>query len=654
MKERLFRSLLAVFIAAYTIVFFMVAYEKYQSFRFYDLDLAVINQAFWNAAHGAITYKSPGACTVFSGGHVELIILLLTPIYAIFPSPLTLLFLQSLALALGGWAIYLIGKILVRPSVGFLLAVCYLIYPALNWVNLFEFHTVAFATPLILWMFYFYASRRWRLFCLFVFLSLSCREDVAIPVFAVGVFALIKAVGEYRRQKGMDLKWGLLPLVSSFVWIMLCIKFIQPYFLPDALRTTVVSKGGLGFYAWLGDSLSEIVKTVVFHPGVVCKGIATLPKLTYLLHLFTPLAFLPIFSPSALLMAAISLVEGMLSGWLAHCSIRFQYSSIVTPLVFIASIYGIKNILRVKALAGREGGIYAVVLAFALSSAWLFGPLPNLPGEMKYLKVTEEDLVRQKMVEAIPEDAAVCTTFRFTPKLSMRPQLFYFYHIYIAAQRAECRVEAAAAQRFSQYLLVDFNDLRTFHDFYTPGGDAVIRRFLLDGNWELVETVNSLALFKRGPVPSLGLVRVGDCREAGHILDLTPAPGIQLCGYTLEKGMAMGERVIILDVYCQRLKASSANYFIAARFTSRRDPGYFFEMVLFAPFRIYSPSHWRDGEVVIQRCNILIPRQSPPGEYDMRLALCSEGDFIRSALIEKKNLGRGWIAYEGTRDIVLP
>jgi uncharacterized membrane protein len=646
--------LLAVFIAAYTITFFVVAYEKYQSFRFYDLDLAVINQAFWNAARGAIIYRTPGECTVLNGGHVELIILVLTPIYAVFPSPLTLLFLQSLALAIGGWVVYLIGKALVKPSVGFLLAVCYLVYPALNWVNLFEFHTIAFATPLILWMFYFYVRKRWLLFFIFVFLSLSCREDVAIPVFAVGVFALIKAVGEYRRQKRMDLKWALLPLVSSFAWFMLCIKFIQPYFSPDALRVTETSEGGLAFYAWLGNSLSEIVKTIVFHPVVVWKGIIIAPKIAYLIHLFAPLAFLPIFSPSALLMAAISLMEGMLSQREMHFSIRYQYSSIVTPLVFIASIYGIKNILSIKAFAGRKGGIYAIVLAFALSSAWLFGPLPSILREMKSSRITAEDTVRQKMVEAIPEDAAVCATFGFTPKLSMRPQLFYFYHVYAGSQFTAFRGDASAAQRFSQYLLVDFNDLLTFYDFYTPGGDADVRRFLLDGNWELVDTVNSLALFKRGPVPSLGLVRVGDCREAGYVLDRTPAPDIKLCGYTLEKGMAMGERVIVLDVYCQRLKALSTNYLIVAQFTSRRDPNYSFERALFAPSRIYPSSRWRVGEVVVQSCNILVPQQAPHGEYDMKLTFCSVDNYVRNFVFKKRARTKGWVAYAGVKNLVLP
>jgi hypothetical protein len=491
-------------------------------------------------------------------------------------------------------------------------------------------------------------------YLLFVFLSLLCREDVAIPVFAIGVFALIEMPGKYRHRKEMDFKWALLPIVSSLAWFVLCIKFIQPYFLPDAFKATAVSKGGLGFYDWLGNSLPDIVKTVVLHPGVVWKGIVIAPKLTYLLHLLAPLAFLPLFSPSALVMVVISLVEGLLSQRPMHFSIRYQYSSIVTPLIFIASIYGIKNILSVSVFARREKIIYAVILAFSLASAWLFGPLPNLPREMKSWNLTGDDVVRQKMVEMVPKDAAVCTTFAFTPKLSTRLQLFHFYHIYANAWDEAFSVGMSDAQRFSQYLLVDFNDLLTFYDFYTPGGDADVRRFLLAGNWELVDTVNSLALFKRGPTPSVGLVRLGDCGEAEHLLDRTSIPDIKLCGYTLKKGMAMGERIIALDVYCQKLKASSKGYFTAVRFTSRSDPAYSFEQALFAPSRIYPSSRWRNGEVVVQRCNVLIPRQAPSGEYDMVLLFCNSDDFIKNFIMKKSNRAKGWIAYRGKKDIVLP
>lgn len=654
MRRNLTVAILIALIIAYTAVFSFVAYAKYRSFSFYDVDLAVINQAFWNASRGGIVPASPGQATILNGGHVELIILLLTPIYAAFPSPLTLLFLQSLALAVGAWPLYLLGRELVKPAIGLLFAVCYLIYPALNWVNLFEFHTIALATPLILWMFYFYVRKNWPAYCLFVILALSCREDVAIPVFAMGIFALIRGRGGMPDEKGSGLKWGLLVLFSSVIWFVLCIKFIQPYFMLLEYRNAETAKGGLLFFGWLGDSLSEILRTLAVRPGYVLGGIVIKAKMLYLLHLLAPVTFLPLFSPAGMVMTLLSLSEGLLSQRIPHYTIRYQYTSIVTPIVFIAAIYGIRNIFKIKALARRESSVYMIVLIVSLFSAWFLGPLPGLPREIKSWRFTEEDAVRQKMVDAIQKDAAACTTFRFSAKLSMRPMLFHFYHIYAQSQHTGFGIYASEAQRCSKYLILDFDDPLTFYDFYTHGGDADIYRFLTGGNWELVEAVNSLALFKRGERPQLGLVRTADCREAAHMVDVTPVADIKLCGYTLKKGMALGEHIIALDVYCQRLRASSANYFIAARFTSRRDPGYSFEQVLFAPFRIYPSSRWRDGEVVVQRCNILIPRRAPYGEYDMKLTLCREDELMKTIMLGKRGGTIGWIAYAGAKDLILP
>ena len=71
-RENLYRGgLLTLLMASYTILFFYIAVKKYNSFSFYDLDLAVINQAVWNASRGVIVSTSLGQSTMLNGGHVE-------------------------------------------------------------------------------------------------------------------------------------------------------------------------------------------------------------------------------------------------------------------------------------------------------------------------------------------------------------------------------------------------------------------------------------------------------------------------------------------------------------------------------------------------------------------------------------------------------
>lgn len=394
--------LLGALILAYVTLFSWIAFLKYYSFSFHDIDLAIINQTFWNTAHGTFTASGPGQSTILNGGHVFLIIFILTPIYILFSSPLTLLVLQSLALGLGAWAVFLLARDLLNPTAAILFAGAYLIYPALNYVNLYEFHVLALATPLLLVMFYFHHRKKWGLFLLFLGLSLSCREDVAIPVFAVGIFSLIGTVCRKRWQWREELRWSLIPLAVSVIWFLLCIKFIQPYFRPETIEQSEVTGGALGFYGWLGGSVSEIVKTIIFHPGVVLKGVFTEPKLLYLYHLSAPVSFLTVFSPTGLVMVLISLLEGLLSQRFTHYSIRYQYSSIITPLIFISAIFGLRNILRWRWWAGKKRYILLVLLVGPVISSWFLGPLFNLPEGIKSWRVTPEDKVRDIFIQKIP------------------------------------------------------------------------------------------------------------------------------------------------------------------------------------------------------------------------------------------------------------
>ena len=94
--------ILTVFIILYVVVFGYTSYMKYQTFSYYDFDLAIFNQVTWNTLHGDFMYSSirenvynfDGTVKpvgIFFKEHVPVILLFFLPVYAIFQSPLTLL-----------------------------------------------------------------------------------------------------------------------------------------------------------------------------------------------------------------------------------------------------------------------------------------------------------------------------------------------------------------------------------------------------------------------------------------------------------------------------------------------------------------------------------------------------------------------------------
>jgi hypothetical protein len=60
---------------------------------------------------------------------------------------------------------------------------------------------------------------------------------------------------------------------------------------------------------------------------------------------------------------------------------------------------------------------------------------------------------------------------------------------------------------------------------------------------------------------------------------------------------------------------------LAARFTSHTDRSKGFQQFYFAPYRIYPTSLWRPGDIVRQKCNLMVPEDIPGGEYDLILSL---------------------------------
>src|SRR5947209_11791236 len=129
---------------------------RYETFKADAFDLGNMDQVFWNTIHGrffqftnqAIDWYGPPTRLAI---HFEPIILPLSLLYAFHADPHILLVFQTLALLTGALPVFLLTrKYLPEWS---LLAPCmviaYLLSPALLGLNLFDFHPVSLATPLL-------------------------------------------------------------------------------------------------------------------------------------------------------------------------------------------------------------------------------------------------------------------------------------------------------------------------------------------------------------------------------------------------------------------------------------------------------------------------------------------------------------------------
>ena len=180
-----------------------IAYERYAEFRFARYDLGNMVQAVWSTAHGhvlEVTEGQTGEQLVRLGLHVDPILALLAPAWIVFPSPLTLITIQVVAVALGALPVYWLARRHTGSAwVGGLLALTYLAYPWTAWIALDAFHPVAVAIPLLLFCVWFLDSDRLLPFAVCAVLVAGTGELMALTVAALGVWY---ALARGRRRAG--------------------------------------------------------------------------------------------------------------------------------------------------------------------------------------------------------------------------------------------------------------------------------------------------------------------------------------------------------------------------------------------------------------------------------------------------------------------
>jgi uncharacterized membrane protein len=187
-------AILGILIGGYITIMSITTITRHCSFHSGAFDLGIFDQVIWNTLHGSPLYSSILGDRHFFGEHFSPILLLISPLYVLYEHPITLLIIQTIALASGAIPIYLLAKKKLRnSSLALLFAGIYLCYQPMRNVNLFDFHAIALVTPLLLLAFLFLDRRKYGLFGVFLLLAVFCKEEVTTIMFIFGLYiALIQ------------------------------------------------------------------------------------------------------------------------------------------------------------------------------------------------------------------------------------------------------------------------------------------------------------------------------------------------------------------------------------------------------------------------------------------------------------------------------
>lgn len=399
--------------AVYSVVFSIMSSLKYQWFG-QGHDLVLHEQAIWNTTQGRI-FQVTGFVRPSSlfGYDPYLIELLVVPIYAIIPTVFTLFVLQSLVIAAGAPAVWLIARDEGLPPIGGLaMVLLYFAHPTVQYTNLDAFRERSFGLCFFLWAMWAFRRDRWRLFVLFLTLLIICRLEAALFASFFGIYALLK--GKPRRYVVLPLVLGLgYFFIGNFVFVPLVnagepVSYVYEYFKP------------------LGTTMGEVIRTVITHPIYTIETTFRTAKVVYLVLLILPTAGLALLAPRELVFTLPILGLNFLATKPELTNIRYWYSMLLVGPLVVASIVGLRRVNSWLARMGRPGLTWVplVVLLGCLAVAQLFPRNPIISLWLHH-EPQRRLATANAIVAMVPDEARVAASSRIAPHL-LRRYLYYY------------------------------------------------------------------------------------------------------------------------------------------------------------------------------------------------------------------------------------
>ncbi len=476
-------------IIAYLVVMFSLALRQYSVFGRDGSLYAENNSMFWWTLHGKWFYVPPYEISMFAQ-HAPLFHILLLPFYWIAPGVSTLLFLQTLALALAAIPVYLLArKLLACESAAVLLAIAFLLFPPLISQNLNQIQQPSFLPVVLMFAIYFFVENCLGWFLAFAFLSCTVRENVPVAICMFGVWALIERRGW---------KWAVAPMALGAVYFVLATKVIMPTF-RSAGNMQIYGQQWhvLRYFSYLGQTPSQILATIPSHPGILVEHVLQRDVLTYLVLLTQPLGWVLPFGGWAALIAVPDLLGNMLTSETMMRVIPYHYNVVTGTALFAGAIFGVRRLAGI--LQRRlSGGNYAPVLAgtlVALCAAhwmlWLdLGRFEKLP--------YHDTLV--KALEFVPKDASLLVPRRMLGQASSRPKWdvnAVFWKEYLGAEPRSIPTDWGST---FEYVILDANE-RQYPPFITRD---IFMQFYTNTTYQLVFNENNVFVFHhvQSPMPT--------------------------------------------------------------------------------------------------------------------------------------------------------
>ncbi len=451
--------ILGILILAYIAFFSIMSIDRHDRFQSLAFDLGIYDQAIWKFAHFAGGFNTVRGIEIF-GDHITPINLLVAPLYWFTDDVRALLVLQTLAFALSAVPLFFIAYHYLKSRWASLV-VCFslLMFPAMHFVNLEDYHPECFILLFVLCAFYFLIRKKYPLYMLFVVLTLMCKEEVALTMFLVGIYVFFK----YSK------KYGLITSGLAVAWFLIAVLVVAPHFNGDKYLYSGYLLGQFG------EKPLEIAGNLV-NPAKVSPAIFNSMNGKFMLELFGPVAFLPVLGPVFLLMSA-SLWMNIITSWPYSHNIYYHYIVAVIPFVFLGIVSGLWWVKK-KCVKKRSKKVFKLLLVLLFVAAFVGSYYyDNYDASIKnYTQIsyklshfgerTQHEQEIYSMLALIPPNASVSARYDILPHLAHREKIYNFPNPFEAHYWGTWTEQPPL--EYVDYFIITRQDIKDYNETIVP------------------------------------------------------------------------------------------------------------------------------------------------------------------------------------------
>ncbi len=406
-----------VMLGAFVCALMAIQLHRFNLLGAQAFDLGIFQQGVWLLAHGYAPFVTVRGWHLFAD-HFSPILYIFVPFYRLYPHPLWLFLGQTLALALGALPLYRLSLRHTKShKIATLIAIGYLLHPAIGTMLFFDFHLILLSVPFILWAIDALDAERPFPFFIACALALLCREDVAVSVACLSLYGLL-----VQRKR-----WAGAIGIVSIAWFLFATKMM-------ALLSGEEKTAYLSLYARWGETPLQILVGILTHPIdalktlLLCEGHFTQPG-AYPALLLAPFAFFPLFSGSFTLFALPNYAVLALSDWRAMRELGFQHAALIAPWLATSVPLAFRRLLASVRESDRGQWQKVLALTFGLCLAVSF--IRFVPHTYKHffsltMPSEKAQRIRSFLAQTIPPDASVSAPSQFVPHLAHRRTIFLF------------------------------------------------------------------------------------------------------------------------------------------------------------------------------------------------------------------------------------